>query len=112
LANKAGSLLAGAGFGGGGGGARSLQRSHWDIKFFKIKQYTIKTPQLEVLRTMVTICVAYSLNYYNEPFCKIFFKKIKKKHAMQTYNKGRVSKFYFEYTDWKKINTFIGLHMF
>ena len=31
---------------------------------------------------------------------------------MRTYNKGRVSEFYFEYTDWIKINTFIGLHMF
>ncbi len=92
----------------GGGGARSLQHSYWDVKFFKIKQYT----ENKVLRTMVTICVALSFNYNNEPFCKIFFKKIKKKHAMQTYNKGRVSKFYFEYTDWKKINTFIGLHMF
>ncbi len=31
---------------------------------------------------------------------------------MRTYNKGRVSEFYIEYTDWKKIYTFIGLHMF
>ncbi len=28
----------------GGGGARSLQRSHWDVKFFKIKQYTNTFP--------------------------------------------------------------------
>ncbi len=41
---------------------------------------------------------------HNEPFCYIFFQKknTKKNMRSETYNKGGVSEFYFEYTDWRE----------
>ena len=43
------------------------------------------------------------------PRCSIV-KKIKTPNCDRKHRK--LSEFYFEYTDWNKINTFIGLHMF